>query len=457
MRDFCLSTRFSIISIVGITFLVYLNAFKGVFQYDDYNVIVNYSPVHSLKDCFKDMLHGIRPLLKLTYALNWTSGLGLFGFHFFNISIHAANGVLVFYLVRFFSMSRVLENTGIHQNQQTAFIAALFFVLHPLQTEAVTYISGRSMSLMTFFYLTSLLFYINGRQKQKWLLQFVCSPFLFLAAVATKEIAVTLPVALLLWEVFAETKSLKSAYFKQIVHWIFLVIIGLILFLKPSYHNLLTFAFSERTLYENLLTQINAVTYLLSKLFWIGRLNIDPDLPVIHEMDFLTVIQLSFLLGIFFYLTVSSKLKLWWRFGAFWFVLHLLPTNSIVPRLDVVNDRQMYLALVGVALPLSFEIDCFYATSLKYKTAIKTVVISTLLVFFLFTFMRNQDYYSEIALWEDASYKSPYKARVFNNLGVAYEVAGNNEKAYKLYVKALELDFEYSIAQNNIERIMQHR
>jgi tetratricopeptide (TPR) repeat protein len=443
--------------IVGITFLAYLNAFNGAFQFDDYNVIVNYTPVHSLKDCFSDMLHGIRPLLKLTYALNWTSELGLFGFHFFNISIHAANGILVFHLVRFFSTSLALKNTVTNQNPQIAFIAALFFALHPLQTEAVTYISGRSMSLMTFFYLASLLSYINGRQKAKWLLQYIFSPFLFLMAVATKEIAVTLPVALLLWEICAEKEPLKSIYTKQIVHWVLLTIIGVMVFIKPRYYTFLTFAFSERTLYENILTQINAITYLLSKLFWINRLNIDPDLPVLHKMEFLTFVQLSFLLGVFLYLTLYSKLKPWWRFGALWFVLHLLPTNSIIPRLDIVNDRQMYLALIGVALPLSFEIHHFYASTLTHKIAIKVGVISTLLTFSLFTFMRNQDYYSEITLWEDASHKSPYKARVFNNLGVAYEMAENYEKAHQSYAEALKLDSSYLTAKNNIERMEQHR
>src|ERR1700730_3248460 len=69
--------------LVGAVGLTYLNAFWGVFQFDDYNVIVDNPAIHSWSGWLHD-LQGIRPLLKLSYALNWTAGLGLFGFHLFN-------------------------------------------------------------------------------------------------------------------------------------------------------------------------------------------------------------------------------------------------------------------------------------------------------------------------------------------------------------------------------------
>ena len=120
--------------------LAYFNALTGIFQFDDYNVIVNNPAVHSLPAWF-DSMPGIRPLLKFSYALNWTVNAGPFGFHLFNVLVHAVNAVLVY---------RVL--CALRERQAGAdwapLVGALLFALHPVQTEAVTYISGRSVSLM---------------------------------------------------------------------------------------------------------------------------------------------------------------------------------------------------------------------------------------------------------------------------------------------------------------------
>src|SRR5258706_8612484 len=79
--------------------LAYFNAFAGVFQFDDYNVIVDNPAVHSVP-AWLDSMPGIRPLLKLSYALNWTIDSGPFGFHLFNVLVHVINTILVYWLLR---------------------------------------------------------------------------------------------------------------------------------------------------------------------------------------------------------------------------------------------------------------------------------------------------------------------------------------------------------------------
>lgn len=140
--------------LAGTVAVVYLNSFRGVFQFDDYNVIVDNGGVHAWGAFLAGLPRGIRPLLKLTYTLNWTSGLGLFGFHLVNVGLHAANAVMLFFLA-----SRI---GGPSISRFAALLPALLFAVHPVQTEAVTYISGRSVSLMAFFYLGSLLAYLGG-------------------------------------------------------------------------------------------------------------------------------------------------------------------------------------------------------------------------------------------------------------------------------------------------------
>jgi hypothetical protein len=170
--------------------LAYFNALTGAFQFDDYNVIVQNPAVHSVA-AWLDSMPGIRPLLKFSYALNWTLHSGPFGFHLFNVVVHAINAVLVYQLLRALIEQRTEAHWG-------PFAGALLFALHPVQTEAVTYISGRSVCLMALFYLCSVLTWLRAERRAHPAAWRALSAGLFGAALLVKETAVTLPFALLL-------------------------------------------------------------------------------------------------------------------------------------------------------------------------------------------------------------------------------------------------------------------
>ena len=456
MRD-----RLSLVLIGLAVFIAYLNSFAGVFQFDDYNVIVGNSAIHSWSALFSDMSHGIRPALKFTYMLNWTSGMGIFGFHLFNFIVHMTNVFLFYFLVlKFTAYASVRVSPAL--SEQAAFWAALLFALHPLQTEAVTYISGRSSSLMSLFYLGSILAYSKGTEARKSLWSAILSPLLFLLAVLTKEIAITLPVALILWErVCRPERSWREALRGQIVHWLLLIGIFIIILAHPGYVRLLESAFEARGVPENLYSQIHAVTYLISRLFLINRLNIDPDLPVITSWSLSLAGESLFLLSLLLLGVLSLKNKPWLGFGILWFFLHLIPTNSVVPRLDVVNDRQLYLASCGIFLALATEGRRLHETLRQKQRLSGAVTVPLMIVLFItlgsFTVARNQTYRSEIALWEDVTLKSPAKARGYNNLGYALALAGRTEDAKKAYTTALSIRPDYALARANLAAISDFR
>src|SRR4029077_1868902 len=150
--------------------LAYLPSLGGVFHFDDYNVIVHYDTVHSWQALFERAGLGVRPLLKASYTFNWLYG----GFSLLNIAFHAMNAAFLF-----------LVGERLFRDRRAALIAALLFALHPAATEAVTYISGRSSSMMATFYLGAMLMYLRGWHRS--------SAVLFVLAVATRETAVTLP------------------------------------------------------------------------------------------------------------------------------------------------------------------------------------------------------------------------------------------------------------------------
>jgi hypothetical protein len=178
----------------------YGNGLGGAFQFDDYQVIVDTERVHSLAAWWQATSHGgLRPLLNLSYTLNWIAGGGVVRLHACNLLIHLVATACVFSLARSF-LHRCAAGIEV---DPTAAWAALLFAVHPLHSEAVTYISGRSTSLMTVFYLGALVYYVRageGRRHHR-----LGALGLFILAVFTKETALLFPLALVAWDWSAGT------------------------------------------------------------------------------------------------------------------------------------------------------------------------------------------------------------------------------------------------------------
>ncbi len=406
----------------------YGNAFFGSFQFDDFNVIVRQGAVHTL-GAWWDSMPGIRPLLKLSYALSWSAGGGgTYAFHAVNIMLHAANVLLVWQVLR-----TLFERMGVAGEGFAAFAAALLFALHPAHTEAVTYLSGRSSSMMAFFYLASLLAYL--RAAPRWV-----SPALFLAALATKEVAVTLPFALLLCEALDVRRpfDLRAALRRQALHW---GVLGLGLALMaalPRYREMLEASLALRPFADQLALQTGAIARHVGVLILAVPPNIDPQVAAVPPIAGLAVIA-AIAVG-----CALLRVQPWYALALLWFFLHLAPTNSLLPRLDAVNDRQLYLAsigplaLAGLALSLMPRGRVALAAALALVLAVGTV-------------LRNRDYRSEVALWTETARLSPGKARAFNNLGFALQQAGRPEEARAAYERALALDPEHIPARINLK------
>lgn len=432
--------------IAAAVFIAYLNAFQGGFQFDDYNVIVNDARVHGWQAWFASM-PGIRPLLKASYTLNWTSGLGLFGFHLLNLAVHAASAILVYLLALrgFAEIAPLPESAG----RSASLFAALLFALHPAHTEAVTYLSGRSSSLTAAFYLASLLAYDRGRQPGSPLVFRYLSLLFFLLALAVKEIAVTLPLALFLWEYCRPARrSMRAILAAQWSYWLVLAAALLAMLLHPVYFDLLAYSLGQRTFPDSLYAGVQGAAYLLGQLFFPLHPNIDPDLslPVTGSGEFAAkAALLGFLLAAGL---TSLRRAPWLAFGILWFFVQLLPAHTLVPRLDIANDRQLYLASVGPLLALAFFLTrlAMRWPALPWRIAAATACALLALA----THARNRDYRDEITLWETTAEYSPDKGRVYNNLGYAYELAGRKEDARKAYRRALEIAPNHARAAANL-------
>ena len=405
------------------TALAYLPSLLGPFQFDDYNVIVDYPTVHSLALLPERAGAGVRAVLKASYALNWLLDPRPFGFHLVNILLHALNAVLLFQIGK-----------RLQRSEGAALAAALLFALHPMQTEAVTSVSGRSSSLMATFYLAAFLAYLAGRA---W----PVSALLFVLALATRETAVTLPAALLLVELCRGTPW-RELLRRQAAHWTILAAAGAVILLTPRYYDLVAYGFRERGVADNLVSQVGAVAYLAWHLLTLRGLNIDPGLPALHEWTPVLLVQLAGLLGLLALGLANLRSRPWLAFGIVWFFLQLAPTNSIVPRLDVVNDRQVYLACWGLFFAL--------ATQLATLGLPRIAAVTVALVMLVASVMRQLDYRDEITLWESSVRESPWNARAHNNLGYAYYQAGRKGEARAEIETALLLDPGHPKARANL-------
>ncbi|MCX5831730.1 MAG: tetratricopeptide repeat protein [Deltaproteobacteria bacterium] len=437
--------------------MAHINSLPGTFQFDDYNVIVNNSLVHSWSAWLADLPHGIRPFLKLTYTFNWTMGWGAFGFHLFNLAVHAGNTLLVYAIA-----GRILrEQTAALSKpgtQMAAFLAALLFAVHPVQTEAVTYICGRSTSLMAFFYLAGFYAYQCGVEENRGVLIYLAGPVLFVMAILTKEVAVTLPAALLLWEACrrdrGQDKGKPAALLRrQGIYWLLLGVLLAAMLYHPRYWGLLEFSAETRPLRQNILSQINGICYLVSRFLWLPGLNIDPDLPVISRWTPLLSLQAATLIFTLVLGMVAVKKKPWLGFGILWFFLHLLPTNSIIPRLDIANERQLYLSGVGLYLLAGQGANLLYERMPQGKSFVRWGLALVFFVLIATTIQRNHAYQNEIALWQDTVQKSPHKARVYNNLGYAFFLAGRYGEAREAYTVALRIRPDWALPRNNLTAI----
>lgn len=434
-------------------FVVYLNALSGTFQFDDYNMIVANASVHTWGAWLeKTMRGGIRPLLNLTYTMNWVSGSGVFGFHLLNVFIHATATLLVYALCRRFTSSCRQELLAPDHARAASLLAALLFAVHPLQTEAVTYITGRSSSLMAMLFLASLLAYLHGVETKARQWQFVISPLLFIAAVAAKEVAVFLPFALLFWELCANRTAWKTLLLRQAVHWVLMLILVAVILSQPRYATLFMYSLEIRSFHDNLFSQLNGFSYLVSRLFMPGSLNIDPDIRVASEMDLRMYLTLIVCAAAVFAAFLKRHSRPWLMFALLWFAVAVFPGSALIPRADVVNERHMYLANFGIFLCAGIEtvrLGDFVPLGNIHKQAILAVIICSLGVF---TVMRNFDYKNEIALWESSARLSPGKSRVFNNLGCAYELAGLKPQATAAYSRSAALNSDNPVALKNLAR-----
>jgi len=352
----------------------------------------------------------------LTYWLNAKlSGDAPLGYHLLNLVIHAANTGLVFLV-----LSRLFALFGGMQPRTmriAALIGSAVFLIHPLQTESVSYVAGRSECLAAFFILAAYAVFLYRRHAAITWLETVIVLALFALGVSTKENAVSLAGVLILtdlwWPRPFSTQQLR-------LNWRLYAALaaGGMLALWKVWRVLATstsagFSLANVTWYQYAFTEARAFfTYLRLALFPVGQ-SLDHDYPVSHNI---------WQYGALYYLiAVIALIALGyaWRkrfpmacFGLFLTIILLAPTSSVVPILDPLVERRMYLPLAGLIL-----IGCEIARRTRVRPlAGYGVLTAVLLVFYFLCFERNRLWAQPSALWAEAALAATTNTRPYANL-----------------------------------------
>ncbi len=469
---------FPAIFLVCLGIIIYANTFHSTFHFDDTRVIVENPQIRNIQnikvvwmDTTKHLLEHTQGLSArrlipfLTFAVNYHfHKLDVFGYHVVNVGIHVVNALLVWWLVgmvvKIFNRKRT---SGVRKSEfpksepprfvygsTVALCAALIFLCHPLQTQAVTYIAQRFTLLGAMFYLLSVCLYMKGRCAETRLIasvRFVGAAVAAVLGMFSKEIVFTLPFMILVLEFYFFRKEGSKRIID--VPWYYIVLILSFAVIVPCLYSFnLSGVLAQESVSESsgvaamtrsvyFLTQFKVVlAYLKLFLFPVGQ-NLDYDFPLAQSIfewsTFLSMMMCVVLLGAAVKLFSRHRLV---SLGIIWFFLTLSVESSFIPIADVIFEHRMYLPSVGLCLAFTAGLLVF----IKNSRALVTVACVIVIVFSYLTFQRNKVWNNEMTLWEDVVKKSPNKARGHGILGAAYLKESKYDLALAHFNKALHID-----------------
>jgi len=430
--------------------IAYLPSFHAPFVFDDIGGIVNNLKLKNISRVDRIWeISRTRFIPNLTFALNYRlSGLRVMNFHLISFLIHFSTAATLY-----------LFTLRISKNSLIALFSAAVFALHPVQTQAVTYISQRSAVLAGLFYLLSLFFYLKSANNKKHLI-----PSLIFAAFAfiSKENSFTLPFAILLTDIFFIKRDkilIKDRYILFSIYLILLIFVfalqtGLI---NSPQHSLAVVSratsrqSSNITRREYLISQISVTGIYLKLLIFPVNQNFDYGLPQkIAFFDPRTIISLIPIFCLVFFAFLKKNKYPLLAFSVFFFFIALSVESSVFPIDDLIFEHRLYLPMVGFSLASGFCLYRFFTVNL-FKRISKYIVMIIFITLSILTFNRNSVYRTEISLWQDTSAKSARKPRVRIALAAAYSKAGNFKEAISEYEKLLALDpGRRNLAFNNL-------
>ncbi|MGO8704777.1 MAG: tetratricopeptide repeat protein [Candidatus Brocadiia bacterium] len=474
----------------------YSNSFHGPFIFDD-RPFIEAAAARGLWP-IGPVLSGQRPVVQASLALNRIIGGPCpTGYHLFNVAVHLLAALTLFGVIR-----RTLRLPALREqfDEQTgaalAFCAALLWALHPLQTEAVTYIIQRGESLMGLFCLLTLYCFIRAAESPNRAAWHIAAVAACALGMGSKEVMVFAPLIVLLYDRTFVAGSFREALRR---HWgLYLGLAATELILARA----ILEAFEPRaqsagfslpgiTSLQYAQSEFGVILHYLRLALWPAGLCLDYDWPIAKGAA--EIAPGAIVVGILLAATAWSLVRhpatqtagkpatqtagkpatqtagkpatqragkpAWGFVGAAFFLL-LAPTSSIMPIKDLAFEHRMYLPLaalmtagvlaayqVGRALVRRIAETEDARRRLGRRIAV-LLVFSAAAAFGALTYLRNGEYASAISIWKDTVDKRPRNVRALNQLADAYSRAGDYDQAVDICDRAIQVNPERAASYN---------
>jgi Flp pilus assembly protein TadD len=424
--------------LISITSLTYLNSFRGVFLFDDLNI----PGVRSARSFAGPNIS--RPLVVLSFLANQAiSGFDVWSYHLFNLSIHLVAGLALFGVARRTLASPRLGDRFAQHSTPLALTIALIWLIHPLQTESVTYISQRAESLMGMFYILTLYFVIRGANSQaprRWYLAAVATSA---AGMLSKQVMVTAPLVILLYDYLFLSSSLTQALRKRLGLYLGLsltwIMLAATIIAMPKAN---TAGFSTTSIgpWDYLKSQPAVVCRYIRLSVWPVGLCLDYRWPkatgAAHIIPY--ALPLSLLVGATLWGLIRRKPA---AFLGVWFFGILAVTSSFIPFADLAFEHRIYLSLAAIAALAVLGARALVTRLIhEPKRLLCPAALFTILILCALTIYRNADYDDAVVMWRDVANKRPSNLRAYHNLGRHLAARGNLDQAGETFMALLRLD-----------------
>ncbi len=434
------------LALAGLAFWVYVNAFGNGFVWDDVVLIENNPAIKHWRTMPSllagDILPGpedgdrsnyYRPLQMLTYALDYQVwGLEPFGFHLTSTTIHAAAVVLLFYLGR-----------RLFAEPAPALAAAALWAVHPVHTEAVTYLSGRSDPLAGMLLLAGLLASLRAGERTAWQRAWraLSLAAFFLALLAREAALVWLALVPLVDLAACRRQGRGPRWHRDLLgrYLPYLAVAAAYLALRGLATMPAPFAggTAEIPLALRLLTMAKVVWQYLAFL----AMPLDPHMErrVEPVASFVEPAFLAAAVGVAAVLVLAWQLRrrMWpVSFGIAWFFLALLAVSNVVPLATFMAEHWLYVPSMGLALAAGWLSGRFGE---RWRQPVATALVVLVAAYGLATVRRNRDWRDSRTLFESTVAAAPWSARAWSNLGNAYLELGDLDRARPALERALAI------------------
>jgi hypothetical protein len=380
--------------------LAYVNALDNPFVYDDHDTVIGNRSLADLSNVHFILVYTpFRPLVNASYAFDrWIWDARVFGYHLTNVALHALVVVLLYAWIR-----RLIEDTNGDTNSRIpAFVAAACFAVHPLQSEAVGYVSGRSEVLCGVFFIAALLLArhaILSGTRITAALAIACGAL----ALASKETALVLPIVFLAydWLIRPGADDLRRRR-------LFIVCLpASVLFILAGLYRLTRLQVSATGAVSAVLnaeTQAIVIWRYVRLLVWPFGQSIMHSVHrvtgFVDPLAIVSIVALALLIGIAVAIRRSYPVA---AFGILWFLVLLAPSSSFIALREAMAEHRVYLASAGFFISIASVLQAWSTGSTARSWARRVATATVLAVFFLLTVRRNEIWSEPIWLWTEAT------------------------------------------------------